>query len=180
MRPTETTTLVLVAVLAVSAVGVAGVAAAQGATEVTTVNGTVRVHAAEDATIEGTTDLDPGTNVTVRLRSTGETQPSFIATEEATVREDGTFAIGHDFSQHAPGDTFSVTVLYDDATVAEVEGRVVAADAAVTPTETTSPTPYIHTTTIDRRTDTLVPGFGAATAVAAACVALVAVVRRID
>ncbi|MFC7068395.1 BGTF surface domain-containing protein [Halobaculum lipolyticum] len=141
---------------------VAGVAAAQGATELTTVNETVRVHAVEDATVEGTTDLDPGTNVTIRLQSTGETQPRFLVSEVATVGEDRTFAVEHDFSGNAPGDSFSVTVRTDGSTVAEAEGSVVAADRAVSPTET------------------VVPGFGVATALVAVGLALVAVGRRID
>lgn len=87
----------------------------------------VTVEAAANQTIRGATDLEPGTEIAVRARSSGSGQP-FIKSQQVQVREDGTFAATFDFEGIEPGTTFEVTVHHGNDTVSR-SGTVVAADA---------------------------------------------------
>ncbi|WP_242492755.1 BGTF surface domain-containing protein [Halogeometricum borinquense] len=107
-------------------VGTTGVAAQDASGELKKTDGKVVVESAENQTIAGTTDLEAGTNVTVRVASSGDTQPPFLKTDTATVGEDGGFEATFDFSEQNASDTFEVTVDSDSSSgmVAEAEGVV--------------------------------------------------------
>lgn len=95
----------------------------------------VTVAAAESQVISGSADLAPGTQITVRVRSTGDTQPRFFRTASAVVDRNGEWAVALDFSDSTAGDTFSVQVMADGADADELDGEVVACDADCTDPE---------------------------------------------
>ncbi|AKU07879.1 BGTF surface domain-containing protein [Haloferax gibbonsii] len=140
---------VVAAVVCAALVGGATAAAAQDAPSVSlaTTGGNVTVTQAEDATIRGTSDLEAGTTVSVRVQSASDTSPRFLKTSEAVVGDDGNFSATLDFSDIPPGSTFSVSVRNESSALAEAEG-VVVEDAATTTTSAST-------------TDTGIPGFGA-------------------
>jgi len=70
----------------------------------------VTATAGENATVAGTTNVAPGTELTVVVRSTGETQSSFLESQTVTVNGDGTFAATFDLSAQVPGDEFEARV----------------------------------------------------------------------
>lgn len=159
-------TTVLLAVGALAIGGFAVTVAAADDASLSTVNETVRTHAVEDATVGGTVDdLEAGSTVTVRVRSADDTTPRFFKSDDVAVSRDGTFAAEFDLSEHSPGDTMTVAVIYNGTTIAEADGRIVAEDVPVTatPTETATATAT--------RTETTGPGFGAGLAVSALAVA---------
>lgn len=142
--------------------GTASVATADSASaSLVTVNETVRVHPVEDAAIRGTTDLEPGANVSVRLQSAGETSPRFLKSKEVSVREDGSFVARFNLTRWSPGDRFSVTVVHNGTQLASADGKFVAQDVPVSPTGT------------DEASKSTLPGFGLLTAVSAICGLLV-------
>lgn len=166
MVPDSTSLQTIMLVVGVLLLGTAalgtGVAAGQSdSVSLVTMNETVRVHSVEDATIHGTSDLEAGTNLSIRLKSTGETSPRFFKTTTASVQSDGDFVVTFDLSELETGDTFSVTVQQGNQTVASAEGKVVAQDVAVTPTATPSPTPS------PSPTETTGPGLGVLSAILA-------------
>ncbi|GAA0257828.1 BGTF surface domain-containing protein [Halobaculum roseum] len=167
MRPSTHRRVAAIAVLLIAVAGLTGAAAGASDASLSTVNETVRVHAVEDATVTGTTDLDAGENASVRVQSTGDTAPRFFRSRQVSTGENGTVAATFDFSEHAPGDTFSVTVVHDGSTIAEAEGEVVADDVAVTRTGTPETT-----------TETTGPGFGIGAAAAAVCLGAAFMARR--
>ncbi|MXR42676.1 PGF-CTERM sorting domain-containing protein [Halobaculum sp. WSA2] len=170
MLPSIDGRLVVIGVVLLAVSGLAGVAAGASDASLSTVNETVRVHAVEDATIEGATDLDAGETVTIRVQSTGDTSPRFFKSADVGVGENGTFVGEFDLADLSSGATFSVSVTHDGSSIAEADGTVVAADVPVTatPTETSTGT----------RTETSGPGFGVATAAAALCAGAGLAARR--
>ncbi|WP_436931378.1 BGTF surface domain-containing protein [Halosimplex halobium] len=81
------------------------------------------VESAPDQSIAGETDLPAGTEVTLRLTSTGSSP--FLKGATATVTEDGRFSAAVNMSAVAPGSTFEVTVRHDHDTIAIADGEVV-------------------------------------------------------
>ncbi|MFB6097056.1 MAG: BGTF surface domain-containing protein, partial [Haloferacaceae archaeon] len=70
--------------------GAAGVTSAQSSSvSFATTNGTVTVDPGPSATVRGTSNYEAGTTLTVRLRTTGDTDPRKLATQTVTVDEDG-------------------------------------------------------------------------------------------
>ncbi|ELZ82515.1 hypothetical protein C453_15558 [Haloferax elongans ATCC BAA-1513] len=162
----------------------------------------VNVTNAESQTVTGTTDVAPGTELTVRVKSDGDTQPRFLKTATAYVTENNTFSATFDFSEQNVGDTFTVTLsgAGDVASDEEVDGNVVESvdTATQTPEETTetpepttetpepttetpeptteTPEPTTETATETTSTDT--PGFGIAVALVALVAAALLAVRR--
>ncbi|TKX84545.1 hypothetical protein EXE43_18330, partial [Halorubrum sp. SS5] len=66
---------------------------------------------AEGQVVSGTSNVAPGTEVNVRLRSASGTTPSFIDTAEGVrVNADGTWSTEFDFSETSVGDEYSFTV----------------------------------------------------------------------
>lgn len=74
--------------------------------------------------VSGTTDLDAGSELVVRLRSTNGTSP-FIVQANATVGEDGRFEATVDLSNVAADTPFAVSVRHDDEELANESGLVV-------------------------------------------------------
>lgn len=72
--------------------------------------------------IRGTTDLEPGTEVRVRLHSGGD--QAFVKQRMATVRDDGRFAASFDFTDIEPGMTFRISVAHDGDRLTYVTGEV--------------------------------------------------------
>jgi hypothetical protein len=144
-----------IALLAVLAV--ASPAAAASAT----VDGPVTVQNASDQRITGTTSLDAGANVTVRVQSTGDTQPRFLRTRTVEAGANGNFSAAFDFSNQSVGDAFEVTVVADGETLAEADGEVVEASEST------------------EKKGVELPGFGVASALAAGVLAAGAALRRL-
>lgn len=98
--------------------------AAPAGTTVVTEGDALALDAAADQTIRGRTDLAAGTELIVRMRSTG--QNPFIRSVDVTVGEDGTFAATVDLS-NVPGDaSFEVVVIHDGEELASANGTVSA------------------------------------------------------
>lgn len=156
-RPPRTTTVLLVlAVLLAAAGSLAGAAAAQDAS-VSLVGGDdgLTLDPVENATVEGESELDAGTELTVRIRSVGDAETAFVRQATATVEDDGTFAASVDLSDAAAGDRFEVTVRHDGDTVASADGELAGgSDATTTGSESDSETES------GDASGATVPGFG--------------------
>jgi len=106
----------------------------------------VLLRATDSATVRGRASLSTGANVTVRIRSDGNSSESFLRTRDATVRADGTFSATFDLSD-VPVDAsrrIEVAVLGPDGgTLVEVPGALFPADEVLTspPNPTATPTP---------------------------------------
>ncbi|MFC7204202.1 ArtA-dependent S-layer glycoprotein [Haloferax namakaokahaiae] len=173
--------------------------------EISLDNDEITVNAAAGQTISGTATVAPGTALTFRVRSSGDTQPRFLKTGTAYVQADGTFSATFDFSEQAVDDTFDVTVSVDsgDAADATAEGTVGQVEETTTeatettteePTETTTEAtteateePTEETTEAteepteeptEEETSTGTPGFGIAVALVALVAAALLAVRR--
>jgi hypothetical protein len=93
-------------------------------TTIDTENGTLTLDAAPNQTVAGETDLAPGTSLTVRLRSSGNSTP-FLRTADATVSDDGTWTASVDLSSVADQPRFTAIVIRDGEELANVTGQVV-------------------------------------------------------
>jgi PGF-CTERM protein len=106
----------LAAVLACS-VAVAPAAAQSGGDAFGLETGSVPSTA--NATVAGTTTLDPGTELRILLRSTGDTEPQFLRSTTATVGPDGEWNVTTDLSAVGTHDRMSVTVTAAEGNAAE-------------------------------------------------------------
>ena len=130
----RTALLVVVAVAAVGAAVVVGVvgppdlgggrADAAEAPRLVYDGERLTVESAPEQTIHGETDLDAGTELAVRLRSTGENP--FLTSTTATVDDDGAFEATVDTSHVRPGTTFEVVVLRNGTAITNATGEVVS------------------------------------------------------
>lgn len=119
---------------------VADVTPADGSDESAT--GTTFVHdgdrltlaALENETVRGETDLDPGTELRVRLASESGRSP-FLVQETATVADDGTFAVTVDLVGVVNGTAFSATAHHDGESVATAEGVVIGGQNDASPVD---------------------------------------------
>lgn len=132
-----------------------------------------------DATVSGETALDPGTELSVTLRSSNSEQP-FLLSNDTTVREDGRFVAGFDLADTADGVNATLVVRSDGEELARVAARLVAEP---TPTPTESPTPDPTGVPTDSpaqstRSSADGSGFGALVALLAALGTAVALGRR--
>ena len=97
---------------------------------------------ATNQSIAGTTNAAPGTELELRIRSTDETEPSFLKTVRAVVGADGRWSATVDFDDQAVGDGFVVTSAVDVVSPVDellVDGAVRAVLPSVT-TETANVT----------------------------------------
>ncbi|WP_410765265.1 ArtA-dependent S-layer glycoprotein [Haloferax sp. DFSO60] len=162
----------------------------------------ITVEAAANQSISGTATVAPGTELTYRVRSSGDTQPRFLKTGSAVVQADGTFSADFDFSEQVENDTFDVTVSVDSGTAADAtaDGTVGQVAETTTATETTTEEPTETTTEATTTTEepteetteateepteetteetsTGTPGFGIAVALVALVAAALLAVRR--
>lgn len=95
-----------------------------GGTTIDTDNGTLTLDAAPNQTLTGESDLEPGTDLTVRLRSSGSSMP-FLRSADATVADDGTWTATVDLSSVSDQPRFTAVVIHDGDRLANVTGRVV-------------------------------------------------------
>lgn len=128
MRRTPSAVAVVALLLGATLLPAGAAAAADPAITIDYDGEAVTVANAETQVVSGTADLAPGTSVTVRVRSTGDTQPRFFQSETVTVDRNGTWTAAFDFSEQSPGDTFSVTVKADGSEVT-ADGEVVACES---------------------------------------------------
>ncbi len=160
----------------------------------------VEVAASSAQTITGESTWAPGTEFTLRVRSSGDTEPRFYKTNESvTVQNDGTWTATFNFAEQAAGDTFTVSsnrispALSADGEVVESVGTETAtATATATATETATATatateaPDTETEAMDTETEepdtetttTTTPGFGVAVALVALLAAALLAGRR--
>ncbi|QIB75526.1 PGF-CTERM sorting domain-containing protein [Halogeometricum borinquense] len=170
-----------------------------------TLNDPYNVSNAAGQTIMGETTVAPGTELSVRASSTGDTQPSFLHTGNVYVTENQTFAATFDFSEQEIGDTYEIIVENGAADSQSVDGYIVESPETPTPTTDTpsdnestdtptTDTPTTDTPTTDTPTDdgdtptgtegtetespTQTPGFGVVVAVTALLAAALLAVRR--
>jgi PGF-CTERM protein len=160
------------------------------------------VSQASAQTVSGTTNIAPGTELSLRVRSQDGVSPSFLKTADPVVQPDGTFSATFDFSQQNVGDEYDIIVqdpIRSEDT--EEEGQVVGAVATDTATpepdtdtatpepDTATPepdtaTPEPDTATPEPDTDTptstptSTPGFGVVVALTALLAAALLAVRR--
>ncbi|APE96052.1 BGTF surface domain-containing protein [Halodesulfurarchaeum formicicum] len=132
--------------------------------DLTDVEGTdyIVVEAAEEQEITGTTNIAPGSEVTIRASGTGDAR--FVEEKtELVVAEDGSFAGTFDFSEQSDGDEFEASLRGDllnddDGDNFAADGLVQEAQPADTTTEepadTTTEEPADTTTTTEEPADT--------------------------
>jgi hypothetical protein len=108
----STIALGIAALLVLSAVAV-GPAVGQSDGSIFEVE-TESVHSTANATIEGTTSLDSGTEIRVRVSSAGETSPQFLQTTSTTVGPDGVWNATFDLSAVETHDSVTVSVSVAD------------------------------------------------------------------
>lgn len=106
-EPRRLAVVALAALLVTSAAVVPGAAQSDGDTvELESES----VPSTAEATVTGTTTLDPGTELRVRVRSAGDTEPAFLRSTTATVGSDGAWNATFDLSAVEDHDRLSVTV----------------------------------------------------------------------
>ncbi len=170
-------------------------------------NDELQLASSKNAQVSGSTTLAPGSEVTIRVRSSGSGS-SFLKSVEATVTANRTFSTTIDMSDVDVGANFTALVRKNDGgqTLTEVDGTVVEQVQTETPSETTetgtpsetTSTPSEttasggETTTADttttqsggnggtttETTQTNTPGFGVIVALVALVAAALLAVRR--
>lgn len=123
-----------------------------------------------EQTITGTTSLDEGTSVTVRMRSVNGSEP-FLKSAKATVEQDGEFTAVFDTTGIVPANStarFTVTLsTANTSRITEAEGVIVGDNAECTtetPSKTSTTSP--ESTTTPGTTAANAPGFGTVVAFA--------------
>jgi hypothetical protein len=109
-----------------------------------------------EATVTGTSTCDPGTELTVRARSSDDDSP-FLKQVETTLREDGTWAVTLDFEDVEVGSRFRLQVLGLEESLATVRDCEVVADVgtdASTASATDSGSPTLTATPTDTEVST--------------------------
>jgi PGF-CTERM protein len=117
----------------------------------------------QTARISADTTFVPGTELTVRARSTSDSQNPFVQSMAPTVVSDGSVTATFETPANASTQV-RVTLLYDDATLAE---QTAPLGQQSTPTASPTTATTGDTTTQPSDTQTTVPGFGAVVAVIA-------------
>ncbi|MBB6644708.1 DUF7827 domain-containing protein [Halobellus ruber] len=121
------------------------------------------VSQASGQTISATTNIAPGTEVRLRVRSDDGVSPSFLKTATPVVGSDGSFGATFDFSGQNVGDTYEITVsstgiiLASDETEDGTVVEAVATDTATPEPDTDTPEPDTDTPTPEPDTDTATP-----------------------
>jgi len=98
-------------------------------------DGTLTVASGPGQQLHGTTSLEAGEEVTVRIQSENASTP-FLARPTATVDENGEFTVSQNLSNLAVGATFTATLRHDGTTLAETTGQVVECSTECAETET--------------------------------------------
>ncbi|MFA1612286.1 DUF7827 domain-containing protein [Halobellus rubicundus] len=166
-----------------------------------TVSEPYNVSNAAEQSLGGTTSLAPGTELTLRVRSTDGTSPSFLKTASPVVQADRAWSATFDFSGQSVGDTYDIVVDDGSGGADEVteEGQVVevveaptttaapdtdtatpepGTDAPDTETATETSAPDTQTSAPATETPTSTPGFGVVVALTALVAAALLAIRR--
>lgn len=102
------------------------------------------LHADDQQVVRGETTVRPGSELTVRLRSSDASDP-FLYQESTRVLQNGTFAATFDMSQVSGNTSVNLVVHSDGETLVERDSRVVACDGNCSdpapPTPEPTPTP---------------------------------------
>jgi hypothetical protein len=124
----------IVGLLIAASVAAPPVAGQEGDSSTITHDGEELVlESALNQTVTGTSELPPGTEIAVRLRSTDGVHP-FLKSRGVTVAPDGTFEARFDLSDIEAGTEFTAVVLKDHEQISEpVSGRVVDPGTPVRP-----------------------------------------------
>ncbi|WP_411968163.1 ArtA-dependent S-layer glycoprotein [Haloferax sp. YSSS75] len=162
----------------------------------------INVTASADQSVSGSATVAPGTELTIRVKSTGDTQPRFLKTGSAYVQADGSYSTAFDFSEQKSGDEFTVTVSVDAGSADDVsaDGNVGDVQTETTTEETTTEETTTEETTTEETTteettteettteeteepaetttESSTPGFGIAVALVALVAAALLAVRR--
>ncbi|ELZ42635.1 hypothetical protein C464_17552 [Halorubrum coriense DSM 10284] len=85
---------------------------------------TENVTSTENQTIRGTSTLETGTELQIRVQSSGETEPQFLQSDSATVGPTGKWNATFDFSAIETHDTVEVSVVASENQSAEFETPV--------------------------------------------------------
>ncbi|MDB9235041.1 BGTF surface domain-containing protein [Halorubrum ezzemoulense] len=89
-------------------------------------NDEVEITNTESATVTGTTNVAPGTEVSIRVQSTSGVSPSFVETsEDFEVSEDGTFEAELDLSAASVNDTATVDFRVEGSSIADSDAVIV-------------------------------------------------------
>lgn len=115
---------------------------------------------ARNQTVTGTVDAEPGTEVVVETKSSGE----FLKTDSTTVGEGGQFRAGFDFSDLPNGTEFDVEVRADGESLTSASGVLRSPPTAETTQQPMrdETTEDAGNTTAQPSQDGTVPGFGLA------------------
>ncbi|MFD1597485.1 BGTF surface domain-containing protein [Halobellus rarus] len=150
---------------------------------------------AGEGTIYGETNVAPGSDASVRIRSDSGVSPSFAGTADVEIGGDGEFEVTFDFDEENLEDTGTVALRVGGSTVGSNE-MIVVDQLTPTPTETTTTEEPTETTTAEPTetttetppptttvgtpipTSTTTPGFGVAAALIALVAAALLAVRR--
>jgi PGF-CTERM protein len=168
-----------------------------------TIDTPYNVSASSGQTVSGTTNIAPGTEMNLRVRSQDGVSPSFLKTASPVVQPDGSFSAEFDFSSQNVGDEYDIVVNSNILASAEEEsGTVVEAVETDTATpepdtdtpepdtdtpepdtdtpepDTDTPMPDTDTPEPDTETPTSTPGFGVVVALTALLAAALLAIRR--
>ena len=91
----------------------------------TNADGDVEIAVSEEATVSGTTNVAPGSDVSVRVQSTSGVSPSFVETTDVEVAEDGSFSGEFDFSSQNANDSATVSFRVEGSSVADSDAVLV-------------------------------------------------------
>jgi len=157
------------------------------------------VSASSDQAVSGTTNIAPGTELSLRIRSQEGTSPSFLKTASPVVQSDGTWSATLDFSEQSVGDEYDIIVtdeLIDDVEESGTVVEAVETDTATPEPDTDTPEPDTDTpepdtdtpepdtdtpepdTETSEPTETSTPGFGVVVALTALLAAALLATRR--
>ncbi|MGQ4554881.1 DUF7827 domain-containing protein [Halobellus sp. GM3] len=159
------------------------------------INEPYNVSNAAEQTLGGDTNIAPGTELTLRVRSQTGTSPSFLKTASPVVQPDGTWSATLDFSEQNVGDEYDIIANAQIYTAGptEEEGQVVEAVSTATPEpdtdtpepdtdtpepDTDTPEPDTDTPEPETETPTSTPGFGVVVALTALLAAALLATRR--
>ncbi|MFA1612288.1 DUF7827 domain-containing protein [Halobellus rubicundus] len=121
-----------------------------------TIDTPYNVSASSGQTVSGTTNIAPGTELNLRVRSQDGVSPSFLKTASPVIQPDGSWSAEFDFSGQNVGDEYDIVVNSNILASAEEESGTVV-EAVMTDTDTATPEPDTDTATPEPDTDTATP-----------------------
>lgn len=92
--------------------------------------GALRLQAGPGQAVSGRTSLPAGAEVSVRIHSTGDTQPAFIRSADAAVAPNGSFRAVFDLSSVEAGASIEASVAHNGTVLARTSGRILQCESA--------------------------------------------------